>query len=113
MTGALIALGVKLVEMAGGVINKRQDALHTWELEAIRASSQSWKDEWLTIVFTLPLIVQIIGSLFYSFGFGQQMLEGGRIAIDNIENLGIPYGTVMLIIVSASFGIRAFRGGKR
>ena len=113
MTGALIALGVKLVEMAGGVINKRADAKHEWELEAIRASSESWKDEWLTIVFTLPLIVQIIGSLFYSFGFGKQMLEGGRIAIDNIENLGIPYGTVMLIIVSASFGIRAFRGGKR
>ena len=113
MTGALVALGVKLVEMAGGVINKKQDAKHEWELEAIRASSESWKDEWLTIVFTLPLLTQIIGSLFYFTSFGKQILEGGSIAVRNIEALGIDYGTVMLIIVSASFGIRVFRGGRR
>lgn len=109
----LINLGLKLVETAGGVITKKEDAKASWELEAIRASSESWKDEWLTIVFTLPLIVQIVGSLFYSFDFGKQMLEGGQVAIQNIEALGIDYGMVMLIIVSASFGIRAFRGGRR
>ncbi len=28
-----------------------------WELAAIRATQSSWKDEWLTILFSLPLIL--------------------------------------------------------
>ena len=27
-----------------------------WELAAIRATQSSWKDEWLTIIFTIPFI---------------------------------------------------------
>lgn len=110
MMGLLVGLGVKLVEAAGGYIHKKEDAKAEWELEAVRASAGSWKDEWLTVVFTLPLVVQIVGSVAYALGYGTRLLEGGRMAIDNLENLGIPYGAVIVVIVSASFGIRAWRG---
>ena len=92
MMGLLVGLGVKLVEVAGGYIHKKEDAKAEWELEAVRASAGSWKDEWLTVVFTLPLVVQIVGSVAYALGYGTRLLEGGRMAIDNLENLGIPYG---------------------
>ena len=33
-----------------------------WELAAIRATQSSWKDEWLTILFSLPLILCFCGD---------------------------------------------------
>ena len=33
-----------------------------WELCTIRATQSSWKDEWLTILFSLPLILCFCGD---------------------------------------------------
>ena len=31
-----------------------------WDLEAIKGSQNSWKDEWLVILFSIPLILAFI-----------------------------------------------------
>ena len=92
MMGLLVGLGVKLVEVAGGYIHKKEDAKAEWELEAVRASAGSWKDEWLTVVFTLPLIVQIVGSVAYALGYGRDCSRAGAWQSTISKTSGYPTG---------------------
>ena len=69
-----------------------------WELAAIRATQSSWKDEWLTILFSLPLILCFCGD------WGRQIVTDGFIALQNMPDW---YQISLGAIVAASFGIRA------
>ena len=33
-----------------------------WDLEAMRATENSWKDEWITLLFSIPLILAFCGE---------------------------------------------------
>ena len=37
-----------------------------WDLAAMRASQSSWKDEWLTLLFSIPLVLSFMGCLLYT-----------------------------------------------
>ena len=69
-----------------------------WELAAIRATQSSWKDEWLTILFSLPLILCFCGD------WGRQIVTDGFIALQNMPDW---YQISLGAIVAASFGIRS------
>ena len=64
-----------------------------WDLAAMRASQSSWKDEWLTLLFSIPLVLSFVGS-------------GAEVMSDGFEALaGMPqwYQIALGAIVSASF----------
>ena len=69
-----------------------------WDLAAMRASQSSWKDEWLTLLFSIPLVLSFCG-------------EWGRgIVSDGFEALtGMPqwYQISLGSIVAASFATRS------
>ena len=69
-----------------------------WELAAIRATQSSWKDEWLTILFSLPLILCFCGD------WGRQIVTDGFIALQNMPDW---YQISLGAIVAGSFGIRS------
>ena len=69
-----------------------------WELAAIRATQSSWKDEWLTIIFTLPMVLCFCGD------WGRQVVTDGFIALQNMPDW---YQISLGAIVAASFGIRS------
>ena len=69
-----------------------------WDLAAMRASQSSWKDEWLTILFSLPLILCFCGD------WGRQIVTDGFIALQNMPDW---YQISLGAIVAASFGIRS------
>ena len=69
-----------------------------WELAAIRATQSSWKDEWLTIIFTLPMVLCFCGD------WGRQVVTDGFIALQNMPDW---YQISLGPIVAASFGIRS------
>jgi hypothetical protein len=47
-----------------------------WDLEAIRATQSSWKDEWLTILLSLPFLLCFISDTTREMAFaGFQALE--------------------------------------
>jgi len=69
-----------------------------WDLAAMRASQSSWKDEWLTLLFSIPLILSFCGSW------------GREIVADGFEALaGMPqwYQVALGSIVAASFATRS------
>lgn len=78
-----------------------------WDRIMANASANSWKDEWLTILFSIPLILAFCGD------WGRQIVAEGFIALEAMPSY---YQYTLGVIVSASFGVRAatkFFGGKK
>ena len=67
-----------------------------WERIMAEASKNSWKDEWLTIVFSIPLILVFIPSAVPHIQKG----------FDALSTLPEWYHQVLFLIVSASFGVK-------
>ena len=77
-----------------------------WDIEAIRATQNSWKDEWITLLFSIPLILAFCGD------WGNQIVQAG---FTSLEAMPTWYQYSLGGIVSASIGMRSiskFFGGK-
>ena len=71
-----------------------------WERIMAEASKNSWKDEWLTIVFSVPLILVFIPDMVPHIQRG----------FDALATLPIWYHEILMVIVLASFGVKAGKG---
>ena len=67
-----------------------------WDVEAIKGSKDSWKDEYLTILFSIPLLLCFLP-------FTVEYVERGFAALAMTPDW---YKYTLGVIVSASFGIR-------
>ena len=68
-----------------------------WDIEAIRATQNSWKDEWITLLFSIPLILAFCGD------WGNQIVQAGFLALESMPSW---YQYSLGGIVSASIGFR-------
>ena len=78
-----------------------------WDLEAIKATNNSWKDEWITLLFSVPLILAFCGD------WGNEIVQAGFIALESMPSW---YQYSLGGIVSASIGFRGVSkafGGKK
>ena len=78
-----------------------------WERIMAQGSQNSWKDEWLTILFSIPLILSFCGET------GRKITQDGFAALETMPDW---YQYTLGVIVAASFGIRSatkFFGGKK
>ena len=69
-----------------------------WDLGAMRASQSSWKDEWLTLLFSIPLVLSFCGE------WGRGIVADGFEALAGILQW---YQIALGAIVSASFATRS------
>ena len=69
-----------------------------WDLEAMKATQNSWKDEWLTLLLSGPFILSFCGD------WGRQIVADGFTALEVMPSY---YQYTLGVIVSASFGVRA------
>jgi|TARA_Y100000401_G_scaffold117424_2_gene126192 hypothetical protein len=67
-----------------------------WDVEAIKGSKDSWKDEYLTILFSIPLLLCFLP-------FTVEYVERGFQALAMTPDW---YKYTLGVIVSASFGIK-------
>jgi hypothetical protein len=76
-----------------------------WERIMAQNSGNSWKDEWLTLLFSIPMI------LCFFPGTVQYVVAG----FDALEAMPEWYQYTLSVIVAASFGVRSAIGfmGKR
>jgi len=72
----------------------------SWEEQAMRNSATSWKDEYLVIIFTIPLVCCFIPSL----------VPYVRDGFDVLETMPSWYQITLSVIVAASFGVRSVIG---
>ena len=78
-----------------------------WDLEAIKATQSSWKDEWITILLSIPFLLCFIND------DTRQMAFAGFQAL---EQAPAWYTYSFGVVIAASFGIRSatkFFGGRK
>ena len=80
------------------IMEKKATGEIDWDIEMARASSSSWKDEWLTILFSIPLILVFIGD------WGREIVANGFVALETMPDW---YQYTLGVIVAASFGVRS------
>ena len=80
------------------IMQKKATGEIDWDLKMADASASSWKDEWLTIIFSVPLILAFCGD------WGREIVDAGFAAL-----MGMPewYQYTLGVIVAASFGVRS------
>lgn len=74
------------------------------DLESTKGMSGSWKDEWLTAVFTTPIVVIFYGAIANEPEIITRMVDG----VEVLTTLPEWYQWCLIGIVAASFGIRTF-----
>jgi len=80
------------------VMQKKATGEIDWDLKMADASASSWKDEWLTIIFSVPLVLSFCGD------WGRQIVDDGFAALTNMPDW---YQYTLGVIVAASFGVRS------
>ena len=80
------------------VMQKKATGEIDWDLEAIKGAKSSWADEWLTILFSIPLILAFCGD------WGRQIVTEGFAALEAMPEY---YQYTLGVIVSASFAVRS------
>ena len=103
------AANLKLVEAEAKATIMKSAATSEadWERLMAQGSQNSWKDEWLTILFSIPLILSFCGE------WGRTVTSQGFLALEAMPDW---YQYTLGVIVAASFGIRSatkFFGGKK
>lgn len=104
------AANLKLVEAEAKATIMKSAATSEAEWEKIMAqgSQNSWKDEWLTVLFSIPLILA-----FLPFEWAEKAVNNGFAALETMPSW---YSYTLGVIVAASFGVRSatkFFGGKK
>ena len=79
------------------VREKELDAVSQISIEQIKQQEHSWKDEWLTVLFSVPLILAFCGE------WGRQIVSDGFTALEAMPEY---YQYTLGTIVAASFGMR-------
>ena len=80
------------------IMEKKATGEIDWDLKMADASAHSWKDEWLTILFSIPLILSFCGD------WGREIVTNGFAALESMPDY---YQYTLGTIVAASFGTRA------
>ncbi len=84
------------IEAETQVIQQQIKGEIDWDVEAIKGSKESWKDEYLTILFSIPLLLCFLP-------FTVEYVERGFAALAMTPDW---YKYTLGVIVSASFGIK-------
>jgi hypothetical protein len=82
------------------VIIKQAESAADWEAAMARNSGRSWKDEWLTLLFSIPLIMCFIPSMV-------PYVQDGFTVLKTMPDF---YQYTLSVIVAASFGVRSVIG---
>lgn len=78
--------------------------------ERVRQMSKSWKDEWFTFLFSIPLINMFISpfvDIYFMQDYRDNMLaDAAKEALNNLDSAPTWYIVVMLTMTFLSYGYR-------
>ena len=78
------------------IMEKKATGEIDWDITMAEGSKHSWKDEWLTILFSIPLILAFIPGM-------EEVVANG---FQQLEQMPEWYQYSLGVIVAASFGVR-------
>jgi hypothetical protein len=85
-------------EAKAKILVSKETSIQDWEKIMAQGSQTSWKDEWLTLLFSIPLILAFCGA------WGRGVVADGFTALEQMPSY---YQYTLGVIVSASFAVRS------
>ena len=85
-------------EAKAKIMLSKETSVADWERIMAQGSQTSWKDEWLTILFSIPLCLVFTGD------WGREIVANGFVALETMPDW---YQYTLGVIVAASFGVRS------
>jgi len=79
------------------IMEKKATGEIDWDIEMARSSASSWKDEWLVVLFSIPLILAFIPGM-------EGIVQNG---FEQLNKMPEWYQYSLGVIVAASFGVRS------
>ena len=79
------------------IMEKKATGEIDWDIAMAEGSKHSWKDEWLTILFSIPLILAFIPGM-------EEVVANGFAQLNSMPQW---YQYSLGVIVAASFGVRS------
>ena len=79
------------------IMEKKATGEIDWDIEMARSSTSSWKDEWLVVLFSIPLILAFIPGM-------EDVVQNG---FEQLNKMPEWYQYSLGVIVAASFGVRS------
>jgi len=89
---------VALRQAEAEVFRRKATSESDWDLESMRGSQNSWKDEFLTIILSVPLILCFVPGM-------EEVVRHGFQQLDLVPDW---YKAAFAVVVSASFGVRSY-----
>ena len=96
-TKAAATAKVAKANAEAAIMEKKATGEIDWDIEMAKSSSTSWKDEWLTILFSIPLILAFIPGM-------EEVVANGFSQLNSMPEW---YQYSLGVIVAASFGVRS------
>ena len=85
------------------------DKLAEWEAIQAEGGNHSWKDEYITIIITIPIPI-IFFAVMYSVVSGDPLIaEGAKAGVAALKELIPNYGELLYIVSLAAIGIKALK----
>jgi len=82
-----------------------------WEALGVQGGQGSWKDEYITIIVTLPIPFIFVGNMVAAFTGNTKILVANQGAIAELGALmSTPYGQLMMAVCVAAIGIKWTKG---
>ncbi len=80
-----------------------------WEAIAISKSDSTWKDEYVTIVITSPIVLLLVGAVYGSITGDMSILTGTVDGLAEIAQMGVDMELLMEIVVYAAVGLKVLK----
>lgn len=81
-----------------------------WEAIMAQKTDSTWKDEYVTVIITSPIIGLIAGAVWTAFTGDTTLLTGTKDALVALKQAGIDMGVLMQVVVYAAVGLKFVKG---
>ena len=80
-----------------------------WEAQSVKVNADSWKDEYVTIVVTSPIVLVVVGAVAAAFG-EPRVLEGAKAGAQILtSDLGLDFSALAYAVILAAIGLKVWR----
>lgn len=95
IAGSWVETKVETAKAKTAVAKRVASGEQDWNLEQAKNSASSWKDEWLTVLISIPMILAFTGY--------EDIVKRG---FDALESMPDFYKTAVGVVFAASFGVQ-------
>lgn len=81
-----------------------------WESLSVNKQDSTWKDEYVTVVVTSPMVLILLGGIYGAFSGDMRLIEGTIAGVTALAALNVDMGELMLAVVLAAIGLKVWRG---